>query len=58
MNLTPMQLFCQEKILLSLYPWLSIEEAVQKEYIQVISDRETEEFERPYKRLLSILSSK
>lgn len=31
MNLTPMQLFCQEKILLSLYPWFSIEEIDAKE---------------------------
>lgn len=31
MNLTPMQLFSQEKILLALYPWLSIEEAREKE---------------------------
>lgn len=32
MNLSPMQLFYQEKILLALYPWLSIEEARENEF--------------------------
>lgn len=32
MDLSPRQLFCQDKILLSLYPWLSIQEARAREF--------------------------
>lgn len=32
MNLTPLQQFIQDKILLSIYPWCSIEEARLKEF--------------------------
>jgi len=32
MNLTPIQLYCQEKLILASHPWLSLEETKKKEF--------------------------